>query len=266
MKYTKFFQKSLPPNISKMFEISNRTIKPISGISIIMPIRGIDRYVNLEYCISMFLLQNTYPIEIIVSEEDQSEKVDLKGFKNDSRVRKTFTQSDQKPFNKSIAVNAGFSIATFSKIIMNDVDIIPPNNYLEKVDSCLNEYDGCFFGKEIYNVNLLKSGLYWSGSKRVDYFSGGSICFTKNAYINIGGMCEKFYGYGSEDCEFWGRIKNLTKFLEVRDTPFLHINHKRKDNYSVNSDLYDELMAMPMDERLVNLKKDISKRTGWVYK
>jgi len=257
---------NLPSNIRNLFVYSNKSVQSISGISIIIPVRGADRQDNLNYCISTFLLQNISPIEIIVSEEDQTERVDIKNFKNDSRVRKIFTSSAQKPFNKSIAVNAGFSVATFNKLLMNDADIIPPNGYLDKIDRSLNDYDGCFFGKEIYNVNLLRSGLFWSGSKRCDYFSGGSIGFTKNAYANVGGMCEKFYGYGSEDCEFWGRITKLTKFLEIRDSILLHINHKRLTSYSVNGDLYNSLISMNMEDRLADLKSDLIKRTGWIYK
>lgn len=256
---------NLPPNIRKEFEFSVMSVQPISGLSVIIPARGSDRQNNLNYCITRLLLQNVEPIEIIVSEEDQVERVNINHFINDSRVRKIFTQSGPTPFNKSIAINAGFAVATYNKLLMNDADIIPPKGYFARIDATLNEYESCFFGKEIYNVTLLKTGLLWNGSKRVDYFSGGSIAFTKKAFAKAGGMCERFCGYGSEDCEFWGRITTLTKMHEVRDTSFLHINHKRTNAYSVNGGIYDEIMATPMEQRLESLRRDLQKRTGWSY-
>ena len=256
---------NLPNNIRKEFEISISQVQPISGLSVVIPIRGKDRQSNLNYCVHRLLLQNTDPIEIVISEEDQVERIDLKNFLNDSRVRKVFTQSGPTPFNKSIAINAGVAVSSYNKILMNDTDILVPKGYFKRIDLVLNDYDMCFFGKEIYNVNLLKTGIVWNGSKRTDYFSGGSIAFTKSSFANIGGMCEKFYGYGSEDCEFWERARKLTKLLEVRDTAFVHLNHKRLQTYSVNGDLYSSIVAMPMEERVAMLKEAYKKRTGWAY-
>lgn len=256
---------NLPSSVRREFDFSISSVNPISGISIIIPVRGSDRQNNLNYCITRLLMQNVEPIEIIVSEEDQIEKINLKYFINDSRIRKIFTQSGPTPFNKSIAINAGCSVATYNKILMNDVDIVVPRGYLARINFSLNQYDSCFFGKEIYNVMLLKSGLLWNGSKRVDYFSGGSIAFTKNSFAKIGGMCEKFYGYGSEDCEFWGRITGMTNICEARDTIFLHLEHKRANSYSVNVKVYEEIMNIPIEQRLVSLRYDLQKRTGWSY-
>lgn len=251
---------NLPIEIRKYFEFSSSSVQPISGITVVIPIRGTDRQPNLNYCISRLLLQNAEPMEIVVSEEDSHEKINLDKFKNDSRVKKIFTRSLSKPFNKSIAVNAGVSFALHTKIVMNDADIVPPKGYLQRIDTVLNSYDFCFFGKEIYNVELMRNVVIWKGSKRVDYFSGGSIAFTKKAFFEIGGMCEKFYGYGSEDCEFWERANKLIKLHESRDSVFLHLNHKRLTPFSTNAELYNEIVLSPMEDRLKLLKEDLNKR------
>lgn len=255
-------QRVLPTEVRRCFEFSPASVQSISGISIILPVRGYDRQNNLDYCVSRLLLQNVEPLEIIVSEEDISEKITLGRFNNDSRVKKVFTQSTGRDFNKSIAVNAGFANSIYSKILMNDTDIVPPKGYLYRVSETLNEFDSCFFGKEIYNVDLLRNGIMWNGTKRTDYFSGGSIAFTRDAFIKIGGMCESFYGYGSEDCEFWGRITSLTKLKECRDVAFLHLNHKRANAWSVNADLYSDIMKKDIEQRLVDLKRDLNNRLG----
>jgi hypothetical protein len=166
-------------------------------------------------------MQNVDNIEIIVSEEDNNDsRIKLERFVNDSRVKKIYTASGPTPFNKSIAINTGVIASKYDKILMNDADIIPPKGYIQRLDEVLNEYESIFVGNTIYNVNLNRLGIVWSGSKRTDYFSGGSIGFRKNKFIEIGGMCEKFYGYGSEDCEFFDRIKRCTKLYENRDSVF----------------------------------------------
>jgi predicted glycosyltransferase involved in capsule biosynthesis len=73
-------------------------------------------------------------------------------------------------------------------------------------------------------------------------------------------MCERFAGYGSEDCEFWERLTRLTKMLEQRDLPLLHINHKRPFVYSQNVELYESLVKKPIEDRLLDLKIDLDKR------
>jgi glycosyltransferase involved in cell wall biosynthesis len=251
---------SLPLDIRRYFEFSSSSVQPISGLTVVIPVRGSDRQSNLNYCISKLLLQNVEPMEIVVSEEDSSEKINIDRFKNDSRVKKIFVKSPSKPFNKSIAINAGVAFSSHAKILMNDADIIPPRGYLQRIDVILNSYDCCFLGKEIYNVDLMRNVVVWRGSKRIDYFSGGSIAFTKKTFFAIGGMCEKFYGYGSEDCEFWERINKLSKLYESRDSIFLHLNHKRLTSFSVNADLYQEIVSLSIEERVAFLKEDLNKR------
>lgn len=251
---------NLPHDIRRNFEFSSSLIQPISGITVVIPVRGIERQNNLNYSVSRLLLQNVEPLEILISEEDEFEKVNIDRFRSDSRIRKIFTKSNKKPFNKSIAINSGVISSKYNKILMNDADIVPPKGYLSRIDKILNYYDSCFLGKEIYNVDLLRNGLIWKGSKRTDYFSGGSIAFTKKAFFDIGGMCEEFYGYGSEDCEFWGRLKECTNINESRDTVLLHINHKRNDFFSVNSELYERIISDSMEDRISKLKENLNKR------
>lgn len=258
--------KNLPEDIRKSFEFASSPVLPISGISVVIPIRGKDREINLMKCLSKILLQNVEPMEIIISEEDSHERIKLRGYSRDKRIRKVFTKGDVDKFNKSIAINAGVMASTYSKILMNDADIVPPQGYLHRVSEILNEFDSCFLGKEIYNVflSIVDGSVSCRGTKRTDYFSGGSIAFTKEAFIRIGGMCERFSGYGSEDCEFWGRITSLTKMFESRDLALLHLNHRRTCTYSQNAELYDEVMSMPIESRLSSLREDLDKRSQGV--
>jgi glycosyltransferase involved in cell wall biosynthesis len=250
---------NLPQEVQRKFEYATSPVRSIPGVTVVIPIRGIERIPNLRYCVSRLLQQNVEPIEIIISEEDQREIVKLDDFRQDSRVRKIYTKSNGSPFNKCKAVNAGVVAATYKSILMNDADIILPRDYIFRVSNILYEYEACFIAKEIYNMDLLRFGVIWRGGKRSDYFTGGSIGFTKDAFYKIGGMNEKFVGYGSEDCEFWTRISTLCKLHESRDAPLLHLNHKRQHHYSQNGTVYDETIGTPMEVRVASLKEDLQK-------
>jgi len=250
---------NLPPEIQRRFEYSNAPVRNIAGMSVVIPIRGVDRQNNLNYTVTKLLQQNIDPLEIIISEEDVDSVINLTAFRFDSRIRHVFTRSDTTNFNKSKAINAGVAASVYPIIAMNDADIVLPKDYLYRMSIILCEHEAAFIAKEIYNMDFLRAGIIWKGSKRTDYFSGGSLAFQKSAFIKIGGMNEKFVAYGSEDCEFWDRVKALCKVHEERDMPLLHLNHKRKFSYSQNVELYTKTSAMPMKERVEELVKDLSK-------
>ena len=115
----------LPKEIRRGFEFSSDSVTNISGISVVIPVRGLDRQNNLNFCLSRLLMQNVTPMEIVISEEDAYERIRIDYFSRDSRVKKVFTRS-QKPFNKSIAINVGVAVSSYNKIVMNDADIVPP--------------------------------------------------------------------------------------------------------------------------------------------
>jgi len=251
---------NLPPDIQRRFDYPASPAKPCSGVSVVVPVRGVDRLRNLHYSMTKLLQQNIEPMEIIISEEDKFPVIDIGPFRQDSRVRQIFTQSKENaPFNKSRAVNVGVIASTYNKICMNDADIVLPKDYLWRVSNILQDYESCFIAKEIYLMDFISAGIIWKGGKRSDYFTGGTISFKKEAFMRIGGMNEKFEGYGSEDCEFWTRIQSLTNLYENRDCPILHLNHKRKHFYSENSDLYAKTIAQTMEDRVAELTEDLRK-------
>lgn len=252
----------LDSKIASLFLPSNSQNKKekIDGISVVIPFRGFERFTTLVFCIDHILRQNVDPIEIIVSEEDSCSRINMMKYAKDTRVKHILTFSHEK-FNKSKAINVGVINAKYNKIIMNDVDIIVPNGYLLEISQKLDEYESCFLAKEIYYLTRLPFGyhFFWREQKRSDYFSGGSIAFTKDAFFRIGGMCELFKGYGSEDCEFWTRIQSLTKMNEDRKTTLLHAPHKRYINFSQNTYVYNEWMSSEINDRVDKLQDVLKK-------
>lgn len=231
-----------------------------SNVSVVIPIRGRERQSALNACIWNWLRCNDPTLEIIVSEEDDAKKIDISEFVYAKNVKHIFTSSNTL-FNKSRAINRGVSVSANSTIIMNDVDILVPNNFLEKFKRLPSIYEFFFFANDILYADLRDNKIVhnqdrWSKHADRYPFVGGNIAFDKRAFHKIGGMYEGFVGYGSEDGEFYTRAKKArgTRFLEKRSLPLIHINHEyvqsNSNNVMRNFDLYQKLKAMPITKRI----------------
>jgi glycosyltransferase involved in cell wall biosynthesis len=231
------------------------------GVSVIIPFRGKERLANLRTCLQFLQHQSCMPLDIIVVEESPHSVLAQTPIPQGIRVVHI---KGQDKFNKSIAINAGALLAAHDVISIHDVDLILPSIYFEEVATELyGGSESCFLLKEIFylfhrpNINRI---VINQNNKRSDYFNGGSVNIRKDAFMRIGGMNEKFYGYGHEDCEFWTRVQSLTKLKEDRKHAALHLYHKRPVSWSENTELYEGIMAQSMETRLADLQSDLEKR------
>jgi hypothetical protein len=147
------------------------------------------------------------------------------------------------PFTKALAFNFGVSKALYNKIILQDADIVCPSNYVGRMYHILNNYEGAHLGskvlyisnkssQEAVNSNHISDAL--DCERAVGYFEGGSLACTKNAYFKVGGFNEIYEGYGVEDCDFFDRLKNFSKFYNTRDTDFVHLWHGRTPGWEIH--------------------------------
>jgi len=246
---------------SKLFQPAERRVLS-GGVSVIIPFRGQDRLDNLRSCLQFLLYQSAMPLEVIVVEE--SPEMILHKFPIASKTTKVVHVKGGDRFNKSIAVNTGAIIAKYQALSIHDVDLILPNNYFEEVAKSLyNDNESCFLLKEIYYMAhrpMPNRIMISNNHKRSDYFNGGSVNICKETFMRIGGMNEKFSGYGHEDCEFWTRVQALTKLNEDRKYAALHMKHKRPTSWSENTALYESIVIQPMEDRLAELQIDLKIR------
>lgn len=238
------------------------TKKETQGVSVIIPFRGAERLDNLRMCLAFMNNQSAMPLEVIVVEESPAPILSERTLVN-RNIRLVKVLGGDK-FNKSVAVNTGVLMASYNAISIHDVDLILPSTYMEEVaNSLYGEYEACFFLKEIFYLwhrPTLGKIIINPNHKRADYFNGGSVNVRKDTFMSIGGMNEKFSGYGHEDCEFWTRVKSLTKLLEDRRLTSLHMNHKRPFSLSQNTALYESIVNMSMQDRLDQLRIDLAAR------
>lgn len=258
---------TVPSFVLNQFSITYTPKQKTKGLSIIIPIRGIERNINLNIIIPYIIAQNIEPLEIFIIEEDTIPKIDVKDLIRNPIVTHKFLKSD-KPFNKSRVINAGVFYSNYNKICMIDVDMIIEKGLLYKIYTILETYDVCFSIKEIYFLTEIPSPstYYHDGKTWFNTASfachGGIVSFNKKAFLEIGGMDEKFVGHGSEDTEFYERAKQLLRCQDTRFATVLHIPHPRDlAEAEQNHTRYEEVKKQPLDQIVKKLKAEY--QTTW---
>lgn len=131
-----------------------------------------------------------------------------------------------KYFNKSWSINVGVHFSSSNDILVLDCDIIFDKDYLAHVMS-FRERRQFFVG---YDYIYMLPGRD-EPSLRVGHITrnravGGSWFTKKDFFVNsIGGMDERFYGYGGEDNEVYERADYLLKGVPHLDQIIIHQYH-----------------------------------------
>lgn len=218
----------------KRIYVQPTSASEVPSISVIIPCRTTSaRTSSIPTVIDNIRAQRFPNIDIIVIEQDRALHIPDESIYPCRHGLADATLD--KPFNKSLAFNTGVSKAKHNKLLLHDADIMVPGWYINKISKLLDKYEGCHLGQQVLyltpnstsEVNTNKTLTNKQCESAVDYFEGGSLAITKEAYIRIGGFDERFIGYGVEDCEFYQRMKECTKFVEDRTVRMIHLWHDR---------------------------------------
>ena len=260
----------VPSTVLQGFSTGCPSRQKISGLTVLIPIRGSDRNKNLSIIVPYLLAQNIEPLEILIVEEDIAPTIKLGTLSRNSNVHLVFLKSNE-PFNKSRVMNAGTAHARYNKICMIDVDMIIEKGFLFKISSLLDTYDVCFTIKDIYFLtemplfsNYFHDGKNWKKNVKFDCH-GGIVAYNRIAFTRIGGMNEEFIGHGSEDTEFYERAKETLKYYDTRFATVLHIPHPRDlECATKNEQKYRKLKREPIKETIARLKHNFEKNWGTI--
>ncbi|MDM8553603.1 galactosyltransferase-related protein [Desulfococcaceae bacterium HSG7] len=236
-------------------------------ISFIIGHKGISRLPNLLSVLKTIAAQQDVAFECIVVE--QSEQPEIKQHVPEwVRYIHTLPKYAAMPYSRSYAFNAGARIAKGTLLILHDNDMLIPYNYAAQLIEKHNQ------GYEVINLKRYIFYMNQGNSDKITSFSkidlrnapetiiqnleaGGSIAITKQAYFNIGGFDESFIGWGGEDNEFWERAQNCSVW-PFTYLPLVHLWHTpqvgKVNNKNNNIDLYQELSAIPIGQRIKELK------------
>lgn len=203
-------------------------------ISVVMAFRGRgdSRLEGLKKCIKC-LREQTIDCHIIIIEQDNTplHQAELEPLV-DSYL---FTYSNTM-FNKSWAFNCGAIIAPDDLILLHDCDLLVPKNYVRESMKILGTKDMALPWAKILYLTEESSKQYPVSSPKISSVVtshqavGGSLLVRKNFYLRIGGMDERFEGWGGEDNAFYvkaiklGRINRASPVIGIT---LLHHYHKQ---------------------------------------
>lgn len=214
-------------------DASDATVVP--SVSVIIPCRDAkgSRSSSIPTVINNIKAQRFPNIDITIAEQDDVRYV------AESAVypcRHILIKSNNQPFCKAAAFNAGVSRSKHDVLILHDADITVPGWYIHKINKIMRDHESCHIGQQVLyltapsTLEVNKQHVINKEKKCdhiVDYFEGGSLAIKKDAYIKIGGFDEQFVGYGVEDCEFFQRLSKMTKSFNERSVKMVHLWHDR---------------------------------------
>ena len=207
-----------------------------------------DRLDNLYFILKV--LKESPIKEIIVVEQ----VIDKSLIKLDSRFNHILVKSEYTHIEKSRLINIGIQNLQANFLWMNDVDICHQDKFTKVLD-CLR--DDHIFIKPFKKFILLTKEqtdefkqnrkLKISGTRIVLNGSGaGSFIFRKKEFIEIGGMDERYIGWGFEDMEFADRAGRIYPLVEYSNLIGIHLYHEPSRRFSTvsnrNADTYSKAL------------------------
>lgn len=207
----------------------------VPSMTVIVPVRDIGRSDSIRTVLNNIRAQRFPEIEMILVEQDYDKKFPIDIAKPIKHIFVPSTSPSQD-FNKSRAFNHAVLNAAADIVVLHDADIIVQADYLKKVSQILQDFEGCHIGSRVVYLDppstatLCHSGKLektLTPERAVGYFEGGSIAFHKPAYFKVGGFNEAYEGYGCEDCDFFERLRDYTKFFNQRSIDMFHLWHSR---------------------------------------
>jgi hypothetical protein len=198
-------------------------------ISVVMAFRGQGdgRLEGLKKCIQCLRAQ-TIDCYIILIEQDHSpvHQAELEPLV-DSYL---FTYSNVM-FNKSWAFNCGVIIAPDDLVLLHDCDMLMPKNYVRESMRILGTKEIALPWSKILYLTEESSKHYPDGQHKISgtltshQVVGGSLIVRKSFYLRIGGMDERFEGWGGEDNAFYAKACKLGRMNRVNSLTGLTLLH-----------------------------------------
>lgn len=253
-----------------MIAASDKSVVP--KINYVVPLRdATGRHDSILTTLNNVRAQRFPVIDIVIAEQDHKsrfESDELIGFKH------VLVQTGPDlPFNKSKAFNAGVATLESGNVVLHDADTMVPGTYTMQVVSAMKDRESCFLGSRVYyadrestksinDLNVVDTDILCE--KYVDYFEGGSLACTIEAFWKVGAFVEDYNGYGCEDCDFFARMSQGSNWLENRIINLIHLWHGRtdgwRDHHKKNKVIEAELAGNTIHRR-IEMQRD-KLRTG----
>jgi glycosyltransferase involved in cell wall biosynthesis len=236
-------------------------------VTVILPVGGVERLENFRLVLDVLQNQTQSDIEYLVVEESEHPQ-----YRDALPTGVRHLHQRSKPgrsFNKSSLLNLGVRNANAPVVLLHDVDIVVPANYVEVALRFLDRgFDAVRPIRFLFYLDKTQSARLRSHTGLGDGLripvvtqnsQGGSTLVRRAAYMQIGGHDESFEGWGGEDVEFLDRLKTLRLF-RGGFMPALHLWHKESDGKSdsgKNLRRLSNLRKKPVGDRIKQLAASI---------
>lgn len=196
-----------------------------------------ERERNL-YAVINYLLKNFPDIEIIVIE--QATTCSLVNLPPNIKYR---LLQNNELFRRAWGFNVGYHLATQNILVFGDNDIIVPAHALsQSILECAKYGTTSPYPSNTvmdltptateHFIQTQQVTRRLQHTRRLSPYAGGIICFTKQAFKEVGGWEEKICGWGGEDDHMTIKIKRiLGNIHEIRPSFALHLHHPGSNIY-----------------------------------
>ncbi|SDW04312.1 glycosyltransferase family 2 protein [Thiocapsa roseopersicina] len=233
-------------------------------LSLIIAFRGTARLPQLRCCLASLWGQFGVSLEIILVEQSWDSLLDATQVPGVRLVHARSTSPDM-PFNKSWALNVGARLARSDILLFHDADMLAPHGYAQAVlDLIARGFAGARLPRLIFYLDA-PSTVSVQTRQSLDHIgfvsdiqSNGRIplTMTKQAYWDIGGHDESFYGWGGEDDEILQRAETL-RLYPGAFLPFIHLWHpsqpEKHAGLTERESFIRQKMEVPPTQRMSSL-------------
>jgi len=191
------------------------------------------------------------------------------------QVKYIYMEQNDQFFNKAKALNFAFMRVTTKYCIINDADMLPPDDYLNKLLEIFKDYEASYNLSFYYSSIELQNWVEIDGKMILNRSikdlkgrnarhnaPGGIVAIVSQDIIKIGGMNEAFFGYGYEDTDFYLRCERKLKTTIEKLYQAIHMRHisdPGKSRYGINQRLFKRSRYRNVDEYIKELKQNLIK-------
>ncbi|HED13199.1 MAG TPA: glycosyltransferase [Gammaproteobacteria bacterium] len=188
-------------------------------------------------------------------------------------------------FNKSWGMNVAFRHSSGDILVVSDADMIVSADDLQRaVRTCEKELDAVRPYGRLIDMTASETEDYLQGGKLPDVpektrgydrghasealcMAGGIYILTREFFVRVGGMDERFYGWGGEDDAMSIKLQSMSpKVAIARMAKAWHLWHPgdncySHDHYQKNRQLLQQYKLLSKDE-LLELCRQLAKTIG----
>lgn len=168
-----------------------------------------------------------------------------------------------EPYSRAAGINSAAKQATRNIFIIADADLIFNIKDIEYAISLLNKYNFILPYNKLIQLSKEKTKLLLTNDFTINTSDididgcnihskpmvGGMCIITKEVFNSVGGMDERFRGWGWEDNAFFKSIKSIKQEHIKTENAIWHLYHDRKHKTTVSKERNRNLLIQEYGSR-----------------